>query len=195
MKYGIVLILVLFLALFNVESTAGPLAVSDGCITGPSSTFVADTQINTPIIRASKLDDFGRKFVQGWEGLRLYVYDDGVGVKTIGWGNTNYAKSYPFGHRITRQKAERLFKQDINRFEKYVFNRFARPFPQHQFNALTSFAYNLGSIKSGLYYAILENNTKKVMYKLRLYVKAGGKRLRGLVRRRNAEARLYGGLT
>jgi len=80
------------------------------------------------------------------DGL-IYPYRDMVGVWTIGWGNT----WYPDGRRvsqndspITQAEADKLFEQILLKFEDGVNFLVKSPINQNQFDALVSFAYNVG---------------------------------------------------
>jgi lysozyme len=74
----------------------------------------------------------------------LTAYRCPAGVWTIGWGHTG-ADVFP-GQSITRPQAEKLFQRDLAKFEKNVnaFIEGGAPTNQNQFDALLSFAYNVG---------------------------------------------------
>lgn len=113
-----------------------------------------------------------------------------AGVWTIGYGHT--AGVYK-GMKISQAQADEYLKQDVAKFEKYINNPSYVPFTdklnQNQFDALVSFAFNLG-----------QGNVKKlctgrvmnqIPSAMQQYCKAAGKTLPGLQRRRKAEAALY----
>lgn len=93
------------------------------------------------------ISEKGLDFIKGFEGFSATQYDDGVGVKTIGYGTTA-ADIQPLPKRITKAKAEELLRERIDR--KYApavreaMKRWRLKLNQNQFDALTSFAYNLG---------------------------------------------------
>jgi lysozyme len=65
---------------------------------------------------------------------------------------------------------------------------------QNQFDALVSFVFNLGQttfIKSSVLRLLNANNFPGAIIYLKRYVHADGKKLKGLVRRREAEANLF----
>lgn len=137
-----------------------------------------------------KIGQAGLNLIKQFEGCRLTAYQCSAGVWTIGHGHT--AGVYK-GMKITQAQADAFLKQDIAKFEKYINNPSYVPFTdklnQNQFDALVSFAFNLG-----------QGNVKKlctgrvmnqIPSAMQQYCKAAGKTLPGLQRRRKAEAALY----
>jgi lysozyme len=94
------------------------------------------------------LDNKGYLLITKFEGLRLKPYLCSAKIPTIGHGNTYY----PDGKRvtlldkdITKQQAFDMFKEVANRFAKRVDTLVTSNLNQNQFNALVSFAYNVGT--------------------------------------------------
>lgn len=98
------------------------------------------------------ISDAGLKLIKQFEGCKLTAYYDIVGVLTIGYGNTNYDKDIigeiKEGMTITQAQADEWLRKTIEKryvpkvqkwYDKYRFN-------QNQFDALVSYAYNIGSI-------------------------------------------------
>ena len=83
--------------------------------------------------------------IKEFEGFNKYAYFD-YSQWSIGYGTACNKSDYPNG--ITREKAEELLKKEIASLEKNI-NKFAKnnnlTFSQHQFDALISFTYNVGS--------------------------------------------------
>lgn len=134
-----------------------------------------------------RTSDEGIKLIQKFEGCRLESYKDPVGVWTIGYGHTSGVKP---GMRITAEAATGLLKQDLVKAELAVQKYDSKyHWTQNEFDALVSFAYNIGSINQ------LTDRGKRtkeqISAKIPEYRKAGGKVLEGLVRRRNAEKELF----
>lgn len=125
--------------------------------------------------------------IKNFEGCRLTAYKDSVGVWTIGYGHTSGVKK---GQVISQSKAEDFLKSDLARYEKNVDSFTERyHWNQNQFDALVSFAYNIGSINQ-----LTANGTRtieQISEKITAYNKAGGKVLEGLTRRRKAEKELF----
>ena len=137
-----------------------------------------------------KIGQAGLKLIMEFEGCRLTAYQCSAGVWTIGYGHT--AGVYK-GMKITQAQAEAYLKQDVAKFEKYVNNPSYVPFMdklnQNQFDALVSFAFNLGP---GNLKKLCKGRTiNQVSGAMPQYCKANGKTLPGLQRRRKAEATLY----
>lgn len=130
-------------------------------------------------------------FIKQFEGLELETYKDSAGVNTIGYGHTGSA-AYP-GNKITEQGAESLLRTDIQeakRALKFVYV----PLDKYQEGALTSFIFNLGAGNfrdSTLLKKLNAKDYEGAANELPRWVHAGGQRLAGLVRRREAEKNLF----
>jgi GH24 family phage-related lysozyme (muramidase) len=132
----------------------------------------------------------GIELIKSFEGCYLKAYWDRWGkVYTIGYGHTG--KDVFKGLKITHQQAENLLKQDVKRFENYVNNQKYVPLKlnHNQFDALVSFSFNMG--QKNLKELVGKNSLSKIANDLLLYKYSGGKILRGLIRRREAEKRLF----
>lgn len=138
-----------------------------------------------------KTSENGRKLIQEFEGCRTKAYQDCVGVWTIGYGHTGDVKA---GQVISQQEADRLLAQDLQRFEAGVERNVKVALSQNQFDALVSFCYNLGvgSLqKSTLLKKLNRGDYKGAAEEFLKWNKAGGKVLKGLVRRREAERNMF----
>lgn len=134
--------------------------------------------------------------IKQFEGCRLTAYQDSVGVWTIGYGTTNADKSITGltikkGTKITQAQAEHFLLKSLNSKYAAKVNKFFKKYKwsQNQFDALISFAYNIGSIDQ-----LTANGTRSIAQissKILAYNKAGGKELAGLTRRRKAEKKLF----
>lgn len=88
-----------------------------------------------------KISDKGKALIRRWEGCELTAYRCSAGRLTIGFGSTGpHVKE---GMVITQAEADALLDKDLARFEAGV-TALAGPTLQHRFDALTSFAFNLG---------------------------------------------------
>ena len=141
----------------------------------------------------------GINLIKTFEGCKLQAYKCSAGVVTIGYGSTFYPNKNPI--KITDklksiQDAEDLLLVTLEDFEKGVsglcYNVILK---QNQFDALVSFAYNLGTAslaKSTLLKKVKANpNDKTISLEFAKWVNAGGVKLPGLIKRRKAEADLY----
>ncbi len=144
------------------------------------------------------LDNKGYLFITKHEGLSLKPYLCPAKIPTIGYGNCYY----PDGKRvtlldkdITKQQAFDMFKEIANRFGKRVDELVITELTQNQFNALVSFAYNIGTgnFASSTLLKKINKNANDLTLKAEFlrWNKAGGKVLNGLTNRRNEEADLY----
>ena len=142
-----------------------------------------------------KLSDAGAAMIKSFEGCKLNAYLDIVGVPTLGYGHTGPDVVMPMS--ITQDEADALFLKDIARFENGV--SFLVPdIAQCQFDALVSFAYNLGLHALGsstLLRMLLAGNPEGAADQFLLWNKAGGKPVDGLTRRRQAERAMFLGQT
>lgn len=133
----------------------------------------------------------GIALIKEYEGLRLGAYLCSAGVLTIGYGHTGGVKE---GDLITEQKAEQLLQDDLKKFENGVLRLVRVPLTQNQFDALVSFAFNLGVGnlgKSTLLKMLNDRDYKGAAGQFIRWNKAAGKELDGLTRRRIAESELF----
>lgn len=134
-----------------------------------------------------KTGQAGIELIKRYEGCRLDAYKCPAGVWTIGYGHTGDV--HP-GQKITQAQAEAILIADLEKFEKKVkifYNKYR--WTQNEFDALVSFAFNLGSIDQ-----LTAGGTRSrevIAEKMLLYNKAGGKVLSGLTRRRQEERALF----
>ena len=140
------------------------------------------------------LSDSGVNLIKDFEGLRLSAYQDSCGGWTIGYGHTGGVEP---GERITQSQAEELLRKDTGWAQDAVRQQVHVPLTQRQFDALTSFTFNLGA--GALQGSTLLAKLNAVDYagaqaEFGRFVHAGGRVLQGLVRRRAAEADLFGSL-
>lgn len=137
-----------------------------------------------------KIGQAGLNLIKQFEGCRLTAYQCSAGVWTIGYGHT--AGVYK-GMKITQAQADEYLKQDVAKFEKYINNLSYVPFTaqlnQNQFDALVSFAFNLG--QGNVKKLCTGRTMNQIPSAMQRYCKAAGKTLPGLQRRRKAEAALY----
>lgn len=133
----------------------------------------------------------GLSLIKSFEGLRLQAYQDAVGVWTIGYGATRGVKS---GMSISKEQAERMLLNDVQRFEPEVQRLITAPLNQNQWDALLSFTYNLGATNlesSTLRRLLNAGNYAAAAEQFARWNKAGGQVLAGLTRRRQAERDLF----
>ena len=127
-----------------------------------------------------------------FEGFRRDAYRDAAGVLTIGYGHTG--KDVREGDRLTTYGAEQLLMIDLKEHEAAV-RRLNVARTQGQFDALVSFAFNLGIgrlQRSTLLKTIRNGGSKsQIQREFKRWVFGGGKQLPGLVKRREWEARRF----
>jgi len=141
-----------------------------------------------------KTNQSGIDLIKLFEGLRLNAYLDPVGIPTIGWGTTRIdGNPVKMGTTITEQEAEGYLKKDLEEFEKCVTDNVTSVLDENQFSALVSFCYNLGcgSLKKSTLLKRLNAGDYLVGNEFEKWVKADGKVLAGLVKRRAAERELF----
>jgi lysozyme len=145
-----------------------------------------------------KLDESGYKLIQEFEGLSLVPYLCSAKVATIGYGST----FYPSGKKVTMQDqpislatAKWMLKETADKFATDVDKLIKSKLTQNQFNAIVSFAFNLGLTSLGrstlLKKVNINPNDPTIVAEFAKWNKAGGKVLNGLTKRRAKEAKLY----
>lgn len=134
-----------------------------------------------------KISEVGLNLIKKFEGCRLTAYQDSAGVWTIGYGHTSGVKK---GQTITQAQADAFLVEDCGRAEVAV-NKYQNKynFNQNQFDALVSFAFNIGNINQ-----LTANGTRtiaEISTKIPAYCNCAGKKLQGLVNRRTEEKELF----
>lgn len=129
----------------------------------------------------------GINLIKQFEGCRLTAYRCQAGKTTIGYGHTAGVK---MGQRITQVQAESYLKDDLVKFERMVMKYDSKYcWNQNQFDALVSFAFNIGSIDQLTGGGI--RSIQKIAQKMLQYDKAAGKSSPGLRKRRETEQALF----
>lgn len=141
------------------------------------------------------VSEAGLRLIRDFEGFSPVVYHDAAGHPTIGYGHL-IRDGEDFSGGITRAAALELLRADVRVAQAGVLRLIQVPLTDGQYDALVSFTFNLGSgalQRSTLRRKVNRKEHADVPDELRRWVYAGGRRLRGLVRRREAEARIYAG--
>jgi len=128
-----------------------------------------------------------------FEGLRLEAYQDSVGVWTIGYGHT---KGVTPSMKITESQANNLLKTELIEYQNYINSMVKVGLSQCEYDALVCWVYNLGptNLRESTLLKVLNQGDKfLVPEQIRRWNRAGGKVLKGLVRRREAEALMFAG--
>jgi lysozyme len=118
-----------------------------------------------------------------------------AGVLTIGWGHTNdNGRKFKSSDVWTKGECDAEFRADMKRFERAVQRRVKVALTQSQFDALVSFTYNCGEgnlAKSGLLRRVNAKDFDGAASEFAKWNRGGGVVLKGLTRRRAAEAELF----
>jgi len=133
----------------------------------------------------------GVELIRHFEGCRFDAYLCPAGVWTIGYGHTADVKE---GDSIDQEAAEAFLIEDLEKFEQAVMRLVEVSLTQQQFDALVSWTFNLGAgnlAESTLLRKLNNYQYAEVPEQMMRWVRAGGKVLDGLVRRRAAEAALF----
>lgn len=141
-----------------------------------------------------RISEEGKDLIKSFEGCRLNAYKCSAGVPTIGYGNTYY----PNGDKvqmddvITLEQAKELFDDLIVRYERIVNSKLKVEVKQNEFDALVSHTYNTGGSTTLFKLVNMKADKDKIKnWFTTKYITANGKRLKGLVIRRQKEWLLY----
>jgi lysozyme len=135
--------------------------------------------------------------IKTFEGFRSAPYRCPAGVPTIGYGSTRYASGAAVkmdDPPVTQLIAESIMMATLKQYEDAVNRYVLVPLKQGQYDSLVDFAYNCG---------VQNLRTSTLLRKLNArdytgasgefgrWNRAGDRVLPGLVRRREAERRLF----
>ena len=131
----------------------------------------------------------GLELIKKFEGCKLTAYKALPTERyyTIGYGH--YSSDVKKGQTITQAEADTLLAKDVQKFEYRVSAYEKYNWTQNEFDALVSFAYNIGNIDGLTNYG--QRSKETIAEKMLLYTKSGGQIISGLVKRRQAEKLLF----
>lgn len=144
-----------------------------------------------------KISEKGLSMIERFEGCLLKASNKLDGVWTIGYGQTGsyYGKRVRRGMTTTKAEAHAWLRDhSIKTYEDAVTQAVKVPLNQHQFDAMVSFAYNVGvgALKQSTALRKLNaGDYAGAADALTMWTKCNGKVLAGLVRRRKEERALF----
>lgn len=139
--------------------------------------------------------DVGLELIKRFESFSPTVYVCPAGYPTVGYGHVVLdGEPERLAGGIDEDEAEDLLRLDAGIAERAVLRLIAVPLTDGQFDALVSFVFNVGA--GGLQRSTLRRKVNRdehsaVPAEFMKWIWAGGRKLKGLVRRREAEARIY----
>ncbi len=129
------------------------------------------------------------------EKLALDSYICPAGYPTIGYGHiVKASEAESFANGITEAHAEALLRADVASAQRAVLRLISVPLSDGQYDALVSFTFNLGGgalQRSTLRRKLNRGDYETVPAEFMKWVWAGGRKLKGLIKRRQAEAALF----
>lgn len=144
-------------------------------------------------VTALSLSMAGAVSIVGYEGMRRMAYEDPVGVVTVCAGHTATAA---LGQVKTEAECYYLLKQDTLVAEASIKRLVRQPLTQEQYDALTSFVFNVGEgnfARSTLLKRLNAGQCFAAAKEFKRWVYAKGKKLPGLVKRRALESAQFAG--
>ena len=145
-----------------------------------------------------KISQKGLDLLKRFEGVRLKPYLCPAGIATISIGCTYYpdgTKVRMTDPEISPARATEIFFNVLKHYESSVDSYTRDDITQNQFDALVSFAYNVGTgalKKSTLLKKVNANpNDKFIESQFLIWNKVKGVPVKGLTQRRQAESKLY----
>jgi lysozyme len=139
------------------------------------------------------VSDAGLDFIRAQEGERLTTYRDQAGLPTIGVGHLlRPGETFPVG--ITLEQSRELLRQDIAWVERALREDVKVPLSQRQFDALASFAFNVGPsafLHSTLLQKLNAGDYQGAADQLLQWDKVNGQFSAGLYHRRGLERAMF----
>lgn len=143
-----------------------------------------------------RVNEAGLALIRTYEGFRGEAYRCPAGVWTIGYGHTSMAgpPDVKPKMRMTKKQAEEVMASDVAVFASDIARYIKADLNDNQFAALVSFAYNVGVgafRSSSVLASVNREDFDSIPRRLNMWVKAGGRVLPGLVKRRASEGMLF----
>lgn len=144
-----------------------------------------------------EINKAGKDLIKRFEGCKLKAYKCPANVFTIGYGNTFYEDGTKVkeGDVITQERADELFDIIINDFARMTDALVKSDVTENNFAAIVSFTFNVGTgnLKKSTLLKKVNANPKdpSIRAEFMKWTRANNVVLKGLVRRREAEAKLY----
>ena len=153
-----------------------------------------------------RIDQSGIDFIKSAEGVKNFVYADSAGLPTIGVGHLLTqdeltsgkirvdGRSYKYHDGLPDDVIDRLLLRDLHIAELVVNSNVKVKLTQNQYNALVSFAFNVGVgafRKSTLLRLLNNSDYESVPYQMRRWVFSAGRQIQGLKNRREKEVKLW----
>ena len=139
----------------------------------------------------------GLDLIKRFEGFEPMAYFDPVNAATIGYGTTAAAGvgiTPKIGMKITEAEAAKYLMLALDKFWASIAPAITAPINENERAAFLSLAYNIGPtafLKSSVLRRFNEGDVAGAADAFRMWNKAGGKVLKGLTRRREAERALF----
>ena len=142
-----------------------------------------------------QITDDGIDLIKRFEGFSSSIYICPAGYPTIGYGHVvRDDEKQRFAEGIDREEGESLLRQDVRWAERGVLRLIDVPLTDGQFDSLVSFTFNLGTgalQRSTLRRKLNRQEFEAAAGEFRRWVWAGGRKLKGLIKRREAEKALF----
>mmetsp|Transcript_11701 Transcript_11701/g.17368 ORF Transcript_11701/g.17368 Transcript_11701/m.17368 type:complete len:193 (-) Transcript_11701:93-671(-) len=190
MKYIAIIAALLLCIAIVTASTEFDAEIADELADALFESVMADSESMT----GRSINNRGLDLIKNFEGWRSCWYKDAAGYPTIGYGHLIKGSEYRKGQCISKATGTQLLKQDSRTAENCVSGAVRTKLNDNQFAALVSFTYNLGcgNLRSStLLKRVNARNFGDVCNQLSRWVRAGGRVLEGLKRRRKAECALF----
>ena len=142
------------------------------------------------------INQAGIDLIKQWEGCKLKAYKCSAGVWTVGYGLTSRAGFIEVGPDtvLTQEEADWYLDKVVANFAENIRPLITAPINENQFASFVSLAYNIGVGGFKKSSALRRFNAGQIMEvpaAMRMWKKAGGKVVQGLVNRREAEVKLF----
>lgn len=153
-----------------------------------------------PTLKEMNVSSNGLDIIKEFECFKSEKYICPAGKPTIGYGHVIRVKTeklnnvFLWNGSLTKEQATNLLKKDVKIAENAIKSNVKVNLTQNQYDALTSFVFNIGvnGFKSStLLKKLNTGDYKGAAEQLPKWNKGGGKVLNGLIKRRASEKKLF----